>query len=428
MQLKGLVRIFAILLTLITLYQLSFTFFVRNYESDVETKAKSWVSRNYANAKGSDADALVEDRKRYILDSTKNTKIGPFGFTTYKNAKDQELSLGLDLQGGMSVTMEVGLGDLLKSLADYTKDANFNKALEAAITKKANSEADLVSLFVDEYKGLNAGTPLATFFINKSASKIKSSSSDGELKNYLKEKADDAYNNTVRIITNRIDKFGVASPSINKNPQKGIVTIELAGVKEPERVRNILQSTANLQFFECYKAIDLSEPLKAANKALETYLLNAYDSTKKDTSLTKKIADTLFKVGIYAQGQPDQKTGQVNWPSHIVYVPKAQMKIVDEYLKLEVVASKFPPNTRFVYGKSLKDNDDKEIDLFPLYAIKTLDNGLSELEGDRITDARAEPDQFGKNAVSMRMDATGTSIWAKMTTRNVGKTNCYYFR
>lgn len=421
MQLKGLVRIFAILLILITIYQLSFTLFVRNYESDVEAKAKTWVKRNNPNIKPSDEEAAIEERKRAVLDSTKNTKIGPFGFTTYKNAKNQELNLGLDLQGGMSVTMEVGLGELIKSLADNTSDANFNKALESALVKKANSDADLVSIFVEEYKATNSSNPLASFFINKSANKIKTSSSEGELKSYLKSKADDAYENTVRIITNRIDKFGVASPSINKNPQKGIVTIELAGVKEPERVRNILVSTANLQFFECYKITDLDAQLQAANKALETYILNTYDSTKRDSTLTKKVKDTLFKTAILAQGQPDQKTGQYNFPSYLMIVPKSQQKIVDEYLKLDVVASKFPPNTRFVYGKNMRDREDKELDLFELYAIKTLDNGLSELEGDRITDARAEPDQFGKNAVSMRMDATGTSIWAKMTQRNVGK-------
>ena len=168
MQLKGLVRVFAILLIVICLYQLSFTLFVRNHEKAMADKAESWVKRNYPSASKTEQEALTERQLIHILDSTKNTKIGPFGFTTYKDAKDKELALGLDLQGGMSVTMEVGLDGLIKSLAEYTKDNNFKKALDAAVAKKANSDADLVSLFIAEYQGLNAGGNLANFFINKS--------------------------------------------------------------------------------------------------------------------------------------------------------------------------------------------------------------------------------------------------------------------
>lgn len=432
MQLKGLVRVFAILLIVICLYQLSFTLFVRNHEKAMADKAESWVKRNYPSASKTEQESLTERQLIHILDSTKNTKIGPFGFTTYKDAKDKELALGLDLQGGMSVTMEVGLDGLIKSLAEYTKDNNFNKALDAAVAKKANSDADLVSLFIAEYQGLNAGGNLANFFINKSVGKIKATSTNADVANYLKAKADDAFKNTVRIITNRIDKFGVASPNVNPNPQKGIVNIELAGVKNPERVRSFLQATANLQFFECYRVTDLIEPIKGADKALETYLLgsNAIDTTIKDSAAkataAKKIDSTklnpLVKLANgFAQAQQDPKDKSMHYPSYLAYVLLKDTAKMNEYLKMDIIASKFPPNTKFVYGKLEKAVDGKEPQAIALYAIKTLDNDLAELEGDHITDARADYEQNGQIGVSMRMDKTGANIWGKMTTKNVGK-------
>ena len=432
MQLKGLVRVFAILLIVICLYQLSFTLFVRNHEKAMDSKAEAWVKRNYPSASKIEQDAAKEKQLIHILDSTKNAKIGPFGFTTYKDAKDKELALGLDLQGGMSVTMEVGLDELIKSLADYTKDANFNKALGNAVAKKANNDLDLVSLFVAEYRALNAGGNLSSFFINKSAGKIKITSSEAEVTSYLKTKSDDAFKNTVRIITNRIDKFGVSSPNVNPNPKKGIVNIELAGVKDPERVRRFLQATANLQFFECYRVTDVIDPIKGADKALETYLLgsNAMDTTIKDSAAkaaaAKKIDSTklnpLVKIANgFAQAQQDPKDKSMHYPSYLAYVLLKDTAKMNEYLKMEIVSSKFPPNTKFVYGKLDKVVDGKEPQAIALYAIKTLDNDLAELEGDHITDARADYEQSGQIGVSMRMDKTGANIWGKMTTKNVGK-------
>ncbi len=440
MQLKGLVRVFAILLIVICLYQLSFTLFVRNHEKAMEAKADAWVKRNYPSASAKDQAALKEHQLIHILDSTKNTKIGPFGFTTYKSAKDKELALGLDLQGGMSVTMEVGMDGLIKSLADYTKDANFNKALDAALAEKANSDLDLVSLFIAKYNALNAGGNLANFFINKSGGKIKTTSTNAEVTNYLKDKADDAFKNTVRIITNRIDKFGVASPNINPNPKKGIVNIELAGIKDAKRAEDFLQKSANLQFFECYRVPELVEQIKAADKAVETYLLG---NTAVDTSIVKdstaraaaaKKVDSsklnpIVRIGFdpftgqpgFAQPQQDKKDGSMHWPSYLAYVMLKDTSKMNEYLKMEIVTSKFPPNTKFIYGKLDKAADGKEPQAIALYALKTLDNDLAELEGDHITDARADYEQNGQIGVTMKMDKTGANIWAKMTTRNVGK-------
>ena len=439
MQLKGLVRFFAVLLTIICLYQLSFTFFVRGHESEMQKKAESWVKRNFAspeerfpnsadaNLKANYADSLklvTENRFQVILDSTKSTKIGWFGFTTYRNAKDKELALGLDLQGGMSVTMEVSMDGLIKSLAEYTKDASFNKALETALAKKANSGANLISLFVDEYKNQNASNNLANFFINKSNGKIKFSSSNNDVANYLEEKSVDAFKNTTNIIRNRIDKFGVASPNINPDEKKGTINIELAGAKDPERVRSFLQSTANLQFFECYKVIDIADNIRAADKSLENYLAGTKsDSTIKDTSAKAKVDSSklnpLLRVVQFVQ--PYDEKGVSKWPSNLGYVAIKDTALVNQYLRIETVKTKFPPNAKFVYGKLERDRDDKELNFLSLYAIKTLDNDQAELEGDHITGARPDYGQSGEVVVSMEMDAVGTNIWGKMTERNVGK-------
>jgi SecD/SecF fusion protein len=433
MQLKGLVRFFAILLILICLYQLSFTLFVHNHEKDMQAKAESWVKKNYPSVSEDDKKQLTEVRLRRMLDSTKGNKIGWYG-TTYSDCKDKELALGLDLQGGMSVTMEVGMDGLIRSLADFTKDAAFNKALDAAIARKANSGVDLAGLFIEEYNKAGAGSNLANFFINKSSGKIKFSSSEGEVANYLRDKSKDAFTNTTNIIRNRIDKFGVASPSINPDDKKGIINIELAGVKEPGRVRNILQSTANLQFFEAYRVPDLVDQIKAADKALETYLAGdvAVDTTKKDTTnkitTAKKAVDStkLNPLVVLCNGfaQPYQeKDGSQKWPPSIATIALNDTAKLNSYLNLEIIRSKFPALVNFVYGKTqkTKDKNGKDIEFVSLYALKTLDNGQAELEGDHIVGARPDYGQGGDVVVSMEMDAVGTSIWGKMTTRNVGK-------
>ena len=236
MQLKGLVRFFAIALILICVYQLSFTWLVKSHESEMGIKADTWLKKypspevKYPGNKelqGNYADSLSDLRKerlKRLLDSTKDTKLA-FGMTTYRSAKEKELMLGLDLQGGMSVTMEVGLDGLIKSLANYTKDVQFNKALANAVQIKANTSADLISLFRDELKKINPYLKLAPFFASRSSGKIKFDANDDAVSTYLKEQATTAFTTTYNILRNRIDRFGVASPNINPDPVKGYISI-----------------------------------------------------------------------------------------------------------------------------------------------------------------------------------------------------------
>ena len=435
MQLKGLVRFFTIALILICLYQLSFTWFVRSHEKAMEVKASSWIKKFpkadqvYPNNKEEQLlynDSLSDIQKAYykkLLDSTKDTKLG-FGLTTYASAKEKELMLGLDLQGGMSVTMEVGLDGLIKSLANYTKDASFNTALNKAVQKKANSRADLISLFREEYATVNPTGKLAPLFATRSNGKLKFDASDDAVVTYLREQSTQAFNNTYRILRTRIDRFGLASPNINPDATKGIINIELAGINDKERVRSYLQSTANLQFFEVYtfENKDFQNGIVAADKAIEANLMGITDSTsnaKIDTSRLNPNKNPLLKIVQFTQ--PYQgKNGQYIYPAEIGYTLKKDTSKLNAYLALAEVKSKFPSNLVFMYGKN-ESEDAKNKEVLPIYAIKTLDNGQAELEGDHVANAAQDFDERGKVAIKMNMDKLGTSIWAKMTSKNVGK-------
>jgi SecD/SecF fusion protein len=435
MQLKGLVRFFTFALILICLYQLSFTWFVRTHEKAMDAKATAWVNKLpkaeqvYPSDKEQQFlynDSVADAKKVYykrLLDSTKETKLF-FGLTTYASAKEKELMLGLDLQGGMSVTMEVGLDGLIKSLANYSKEPAFNTALANAVNKKANSNADLITLFTNEYKVVNPTGKLAPLFATRSNGKLKFDASDATVISYLQEQSTQAFNNTFRILNTRIDRFGLASPSINPDPTKGIINIELAGISDKERVRSYLQSTANLQFFEVYtfENRDFQNAILAADKAIELSNAGIVDSTavaKVDTAKTNAAKNPLLKIVQFTQ--PYQaKNGQYVFPAEIGYTLKKDSAVLNAYLALPEVKSKFPSNLVFMYGKP-DESDPKAKDVLALYAIKTLENGLAELEGDHVANAAQDFDERGKVAIKMNMDKIGTSIWAKMTTKNVGK-------
>ena len=435
MQLKGLVRFFTFALILICLYQLSFTWFVRSHEKAMDAKATAWVNKLpkaeqiYPSDKDQQLlynDSVADAKKVYykrLLDSTKETKLF-FGLTTYAAAKEKELMLGLDLQGGMSVTMEVGLDGLIKSLANYSKEPAFNTALANAVSKKANSNADLITLFTTEYKAINPSGKLAPLFATRSNGKLKFDASDATVTSYLQEQSIQAFNNTYRILNTRIDRFGLASPTINPDPTKGIINIELAGISDKERVRSYLQSTANLQFFEVYtfENKDFQTAILAADKAIELSNAGIVDSTvvaKIDTAKANAAKNPLLRIVQFTQ--PYQaKNGQYIFPAEIGYTMKKDSAVLNAYLALPEVKSKFPSNLVFMYGKP-DESDPKAKDVLPLYAIKTLENGLAELEGDHVANAAQDFDERGKVAIKMNMDKIGTSIWAKMTSKNVGK-------
>jgi SecD/SecF fusion protein len=263
---------------------------------------------------------------------------------------------------------------------------------------------------------------LAPLFATRSNGKLKFDASDDATATYLKEQATQAFDNTYRILRTRIDRFGLASPNINPDPNKGIISIELAGVNDKERVRSYLQSTANLQFFEVYtfENKDFQASILAADKAIEASL-NGISDTSAKADTTKALANKNPLLRTVQFTQPFQgKNGQFTFPAEIGYTLKKDTATLNAYLALPEVRSKFPANLVFMYGK-VESEDPKTKDVLPLYAIKTLDNGTAELEGDHVANAAQDFDERGKVAIKMNMDKIGTSIWGKMTTRNIGK-------
>ncbi|MEP6512803.1 MAG: protein translocase subunit SecDF, partial [Parafilimonas sp.] len=337
---------------------------------------------------------------------------------------------------------------------NYSKDPIFNKALDAAVKKKATSGKDLITFFGDEFKRSSNGAKLAPFFSARSNGKVKFDGSDDAVLTYLHEQAVNAFDNTNRILRTRIDRFGVASPNINPDAQKGIINIELAGINDPDRVRRYLQSTANLQFFEVYNINDIGEGMLSADKAVADYLngtkasdtaaakqttaipadtnktvtlsgltdsnkISANTTAKTDTSKNKKN-ETPIRSLFAAFAQPQTQNGKTQYPANIGYVAIKDTGLLSSYLNMDFVKNRFPGNLVFIYGKSEND-DPKYKNILTLYAVKTLDNGAAELEGEHVSDARQDYDEKGRAAIKMTMDAAGTRTWAKMTERNVGK-------
>jgi SecD/SecF fusion protein len=440
---RALVSIFAALLIVISLYQLSFTWFVNKHEAAMQTKAKSYVNRLYPTAErkysgNKEAQALYQDtldevykdRLRRLLDSTKDTKITWWG-TTYQKSKESELLLGLDLQGGINVTLDIALDGLIKGLANNPRDPALLKAIAVAQQKKVtNGGANFIDLFAQSYKELNPNTNLAPLFANSNRNKLKFESSDGSVIAYIKDQAVAAMTQTYQVLNKRINQFGVAQPSINPDYNKGIITVELAGASDPERVRKYLQSTANLQFWELYNLGELVNPVQNADKALQNYLngikdtvVNKTDTSKKDTLGTLINQNPLFKVIHFAQPQQDQKTGQ---PKYYAFIAQAALKdtgTANSYLSNPIVRNQFPADIKFLWGKQEKDENGKTIPYLELYAIKTLPNSdRAKIEGDVVTDARQDYDPVtGGVVVEMSMNKHGADVWAKMTGDNVGK-------
>ena len=259
MQSKGAIKLFAILLALVCLYQLSFTLVTRGVENDAREYAQGDVAK-----------------ERAYLDSVNTQEVYPVLGLTYKKCKENELNMGLDLKGGMNVTLEVSLVDLVRSMANNSSDATFNKALQNAVAAQSNSQKDFVSLFVDEFQKIDPNAKLAAIFATKELSdRINFNSSNEEGKKVIKAEADAAFSRTYQIIKTRIDKFGVTQPNVQKLGN-GRILVELPGIKEPERVRKLLQGTAKLEFWETYTFGEVAPALVSVN----TYLSN---ENKKDS-------------------------------------------------------------------------------------------------------------------------------------------------
>jgi SecD/SecF fusion protein len=455
MQLKGLVRFFAIALILISLYQLSFTWFVGRHEKKMAAKAtqymKSFPAPDQKYPGNVDSQAIYKEslemiekgRLRRLLDSTKESKVTWWG-TTYQKAKEQELNLGLDLQGGMNVTLEVGLDGLIKALSNNPRDPNLIKALQQATQNKVNSNADYITLFSEAYKNVTNGGKLSSIFANPSRNAIKIDASDATVLAYIRDQANGAINNTYQVLTKRIDQFGVAQPNINLDQNKGIITVELAGVQDPERVRKFLQATARLQFWEVYDNKAIGSFVDQADKALEDYLNGVKADTGKTnnpataqanpndtTQLTaeQRLLDTAGNKQTTTAGTPGKISKPLaailqgaTSPSAMASIALKDTGTFNSYMALDAFITKFPPDAKFLYGFA-SDKGKKIKDRLDIYVIKTVPGSdRAKLEGDHVSNAFQDFDQFNNEVtVNMGMDKQGTKIWADMTSANVGK-------
>jgi SecD/SecF fusion protein len=456
MQLKGLVRFFTILLILYSIYELSFTWVVRNHEKKMEARAKNFARVNFGTASKEEQDRVYKDRLKRLLDSTKDKTVhyGIGGAISYQQAKENELNLGLDLQGGINVTMEVELAGLLRSMANNSKDPNFLKALDNANKRKANSDADYITLFVDEYKKLNPGGRLASLFASGNNDRIKVTDNDDQVIAALRRESGDAFDRTYRVLRSRIDQFGVAQPNINPDRDKGVITVELPGIQDQERVRRYLQSSANLQFWEVYNISELGASVQKADDAFNvlmggkttadtTATLPApTDTTRRDTATTGTTDTSLAglggldtaqaatqkggalnrrSLGEFIQFSIDPRTGQPYDNGQIGYVQLKDTAMIRSYLENPAVRTHFPADLRFMYGIPDVINN-KKANFVALYGIKTYGNEKAKLEGEAVVEARQDYNPTtGGVEVSMRMNPTGARVWEQMTKANKGR-------
>ena len=434
MQNKGFVKVFAVLLTLVCVFYLSFSFVTRHYTN----KAKEIAN----------GDPKVEQD---YLDSLSNEKVMLWNWTL-KQCREMEISLGLDLKGGMNVILEVSVPDVIKALADNKPDEAFNNALATAAKQAVNSQDDVITLFIREYHKIAPDAKLSELFATQQLKdKVNQKSSDAEVEKVLRAEVKAAVENSFNVLRTRIDRFGVVQPNIQSLEDKmGRIMVELPGIKEPERVRKLLQGSANLEFWETYTArevlpamqsadaklrVILAEGTTADTDTIEAVLTEATPVEKKTVSAADSLAAAL-KGDVTAEDKsaanmeeikkqyPLLSILQLNSSGQgpvIGYANYKDTADINKYRAMPEIKADLPKDLRLKWGVSPSEFD-KKGQTFELYAIKSTErNGKAPLEGDVVTDAKDEFDQYSKPAVSMTMNSDGARRWAQLTKQNIGR-------
>jgi len=483
MQHKGVIKFFAILLALVCVFQLSFTFITRSVESDATEYAHSEdasiIAKNLAN--GDEVkyqyflDSVSKSRQRYFLDSMASEPVYNILVReyTYKEVKERELNLGLDLKGGMNVTMEVSVVDILRALSGYSKDETFNNAINLAREKQKSSNSDFVTLFAEAFNELDPNARLASIFNTvELKDRVKYNSTNAEVISVIRAESSDAIDRTFNILRTRIDRFGVAQPNIQQLQTAGRILIELPGIKDPERVRKLLQGSAQLEFWETYQLPEIFPNLAECNaklrefvaveeglkedKVSETTTIENADGTTEtiedetelqisetgdtsvvEESLLDKIADSTGNeitennsFENYAKENPlwaylnpavyQNEMGQT--------MPYNSARIGSAFIKdtarvnymLRQTKDLLPRNLELLW--TVKPDQGRE-NILDLVAIKVnTRDGKAPLGGDVIVDARQDVNPMnGGVEVSMSMNGEGARIWKRMTGENIGK-------
>ena len=432
MQNKGIVKFIAVVLILVCCFYLSFSFVTRYHENK--------------------AAAMTKEAGEEYLDSIMNEKVY-CGIYSFKQCREMEIGLGLDLKGGMNVILEVSVPDVVDVLADHKNDAAYKKSMEEAKKEEETSQNDFISLFIKYWKQNSNGRPLAAVFATQQMKgKVSTNSTDAEVERALRDEVQSAVDNSFNVVRNRIDKFGVVQPNIQKlEGQSGRIMVEMPGIKEPERVRKLLQGSANLEFWETYNSQEIAPLLAQLNQkyaatggdatvgsdtiatdttavaeaAADTTKAAASDlaaklAKKNDKTVdTKAKAEALKQNPLFAVFQPQSQGLAI-----VGYANARDTADVNKVIYYDVARQILPSECKLRWGAKAEDfgGENTKGDIFALYALKiTEPNGRAPLEGDVITNAKDEFDQMGHPSVSMQMNSDGARRWSLITKQNIGR-------
>ena len=436
MQNKGIVRTLAVLLFLVCAFYLSFSIVVNHYEK----KATEYAAGD-------------QTKELLYLDSIAPKKVW-FGYTL-KECREKEINLGLDLKGGMNVTMEVSVPDILRALSGYNTSENFNRAMALAQEKQKSSGDDFVTLFLASFREIDPNAKLASIFATfELKDKVTTSSTNEEVERVIREEVEGAINNSFMVLRTRIDRFGVVQPNIQKLAQSGRILIELPGIKEPERVRKLLQGSANLEFWETYDFAELlpqiaqiDREMGAANLATEEAEGESKVESQKskaestENATVDELAQAIAANDSAAEAQKEQAEAVENYKkAHpLFFILNPSVNQAGQAYRGPVVGTVHYTDTARVMA-ALTSQQAKQIlprelrfrwtvkaideanSLYQLVALKAQRDGRPSLEGDVITDARADFSQVSAYAnVSMSMNAEGAKAWQRITKENIGK-------
>ncbi len=425
MQNKGIVKFVALVLMLVCIFYLSFSFVTRYHENK--------------------AAAMTEEQGQEYLDSIMNEKVY-CGIYSFKQCREMEIGLGLDLKGGMNVILEVSVPDVVDVLADHKTDAAYRKAMEEAKKDEETSQEDFISLFIKHWKKDNSGRPLAAIFATQQMKgKVSTSSSDAEVERALRAEVQSAVDNSFNVVRNRIDKFGVVQPNIQKlEGQSGRIMVEMPGIKEPERVRKLLQGSANLEFWETYNTKEIVPLLSQLDQKYAAAASNtdAADTTVVDTTATQTAANDLA-AKLNASKAKDSKADakalaaakkqnplfsvlqpmQGDGLAIVGYANARDTAEVNKIIYSDIADQVLPAECKLRWGAKAEDfGGQTRGEIFALYALKVTEaSGRAPLEGDVITGSKDEFDQMGHPCVSMQMNSDGARRWSQITKQNIGR-------
>lgn len=415
MQNKGFTLFFAVLLTLVCAFYLSFSFVTRHYENNAKEYANGDVRKEQA-----------------YLDSLTNEKVW-LGYWTLKECREMEINLGLDLKGGMNVILEVSVPDVIRLLADNKQDETFETALKQAAKKAHDSQDDIITLFVKEYKTIAPERRLAELFATQQLKdRVKPDTSDEEVEKVLREETKSAVENSYNVLRTRIDRFGVVQPNIQSLEDKmGRIMVELPGIKEPERVRKLLQGSANLGFWQVYKAGEVMPILQTIDAKLRE--IKQDEVAVKDTvEATQEVATSDSISNLISEDKKAEKANMEEFKKNypllsllnptqyadgpiVGYAHYRDTAQINAYLAMPEIARELPKDLKLHWGVSPSEYVGKN-DIFELYAIKSTErDGKAPIEGDVITNARDSFTEHGKPCVTMAMNSDGARRWAQLT-------------